>query len=132
VEWPSFDFPAVLPAKWIFQAMEYFKERIENAVFLIFTDDKQYAQDIFLGREDVVLVKNKNALDDFLVMSLCNFGILSSSTFSWWAANFSRKENSQKMNYEFVAPNFWAGHAVNKWFPPNFHSQWITYLPVNK
>jgi hypothetical protein len=132
VEWPSTQFPAVLPAKWIFNAMEYFKNKIESPIFLIYTDDRHYAQDVLSNRADIVLMDSINAIEDMATMSLCNFGILSASSFSWWAANFARKNLSQKTNHEFVAPNFWAGHASGKWFPPNFCSQWLTYLPVDK
>jgi hypothetical protein len=132
VDWPSPEFPAVLPVKWVFNAMAYFKDRIGSPVFLIFTDDRQYVRDIFSNREDILLMSQENAAEDMVTMSLCNFGILSASTFSWWAANFARKNLSQTTNHEFIAPNFWAGHASGKWFPPNFHSQWLTYLPVDK
>jgi hypothetical protein len=132
VEWPSSEFPAVLPVKWVFDAMEYFKERIGSPIFLIFTDDRQYVRDVFSNRIDIVVMSSENAAEDMAIMSLCNFGILSASTFSWWAANFARKNLSQTTNHEFIAPNFWAGHASGKWFPPNFYSQWLTYLPVDK
>ena len=132
VEWPSPEFPAVLPIRWVFEAMTYFKDRIGSPIFLIFTDDRQYVRDVFSSRDDIVLMGPENAAEDMATMSLCNFGILSASTFSWWAANFARKNLSQTANHEFIAPNFWAGHASGKWFPPNFYSQWLTYLPVDK
>lgn len=132
VEWPSPEFPAVLPIQWVFDAMTYFRDRIGNPIFLIFSDDRQYVRDVFSNRDDTVVMGSENATQDMATMSLCNFGILSASTFSWWAANFARKNVSQTTNLEFIAPNYWAGHASGKWFPPNFYSQWLTYLPVNK
>ena len=132
VEWPSPQFPAVLSAKWVFDAMEFFKDRIEAPIFLMFTDDRQYVRDVFAGKDDIVVMSSENSVEDMATMSLCNFGILSASTFSWWAANFSRNKVSQSINYEFVAPKYWAGHASGEWFPPNFYSQWLNYLPVDK
>jgi len=130
VEWPSSTYPAVISAAWIFKAVNYFKNKLSYPIFLIFTDDRQYVEDIFLGKDDFVILKQSDPIIDLAIMSLCDFGILSASTFSWWAANFSRKRNSKTLNNEFIAPNFWAGHASSNWFPPNFYTKWLTYLSV--
>ena len=131
VQWPSPEFPAVLSAKWVFDAMGYFKNKLASPIFLVFTDDRQYVEDIFSGKDDVVVMNPQTPASDLALMSLCNFGILSASTFSWWAANFARKRLSEAIEYEFIAPNFWAGHASSEWYPPNFYTKWLHYLPVH-
>ncbi|QWD92031.1 alpha-1,2-fucosyltransferase [Polynucleobacter asymbioticus] len=131
VQWPSARFPAVLPAKWIEIAMGYFKNKLKTPIFLVFTDDRPYALDIFLGKEDIVIMDSENPATDLVTMSLCNFGILSASTFSWWAANLSRGRLGNGLNYEFIGPQYWVGHSQGQWFPPNFYSQWLTYLLVD-
>jgi hypothetical protein len=128
VSWPTLEFPAVLAAKWYFSAMEYFRGKLQNAVFLIFTDDKPYVTDLFMGKPGVIVVNSQGASSDFALMSFCDFGILSASSFSWWAANFSRKRINGAKNFEFVAPNYWIGHASGQWFPTQFHTKWLTFL----
>jgi len=131
VEWPSPQLPAVLPSAWVFNGIRYFREKLESPFFLVFTDDRQYVEDVFGGEGDIVMLSRENPATDFALMSLCNYGIMSASTFSWWAANFSRKRCGDKCSYEFIAPNFWAGHAAKKWFPPNFYTKWLKYFPSN-
>ena len=132
VQWPSLEYPAVLSAKWVFEAISYFKNKLTAPIFLVFTDDKPYALDVFFGKEDIIIMKSENAATDLVLMSLCNFGILSASTFSWWAANLSRRRLGGAIKYDFIGPKYWVGHSQGQWFPPNFYSQWVTYLPVDQ
>lgn len=132
VVWPNWDHPAVLPASWYFDVMKYFKNKLSNPIFLILTDDQAYVRDVFLGASDVQLIATGNQYIDFAFMSLCKYGVLSASTFSWWAANFSRKRLSVFSEFEFVAPNYWVGHSCCEWSPPHFQTEWLTYLPVIK
>ena len=131
IAWPSPESPAVLSAKWIFDAVGYFKNKLASPIFLVFTDDRHYVKDVFSGKDDIIVMDPQSPASDLAMMSLCNFGILSASTFSWWAANFARKRLSETKDYEYVAPNFWAGHASGKWFPENFYTKWLHYLAVN-
>lgn len=124
--WPSADHPAVLPAYWYRQAMDVMRKRYDNPLFLIFSDDHYYVQDIFGDSQDVWISRQTEYID-FAMMAQCEDGILSASTFAWWAAYFARKLTSSGL---FIAPMYWGGHRQRNWHPSAIKTSWITYLPV--
>jgi len=64
------------------------------------------------------------------MMSLCDGGVLSASTYSWWPAFFSFYKNKNKV---FFAPKYWAGHRLKQYFPLNFsYTSFLKYIDVNK
>lgn len=67
-------------------AMTYIKERVEHAHFYIFTDDTEYAEQVYGSREDITVVKGHRDYEDLALMSLCKHNILANSTFSFWGA----------------------------------------------
>lgn len=72
------------------KAIAYVSERVPDARFLVFSDDKQYADELFqsLGVDyEMVSYEVVNpTLDDFFVMKACRHDIIANSSFSWWAA----------------------------------------------
>lgn len=128
LHWPSRQHPAVLPLAWFVRAMELQKEKYDNPLFLIFSDDKQYAKDVFNERDDV-WISDLNESMDFALMARCDAGILSASSFSWWAAYFSHRNNTDSF---FIAPTYWAGHGEGRWSTNNIQTSWLTYLSVKE
>ena len=58
-------------------------------------------------------------------MPLCyGGGILSPSTFAWWAAFLCQRDFS---NPAYIAPRYWIGHRSAKWYPPGIQTDWIQY-----
>ena len=63
------------------------------------------------------------------MMSLCmGGGILSPSTFAWWAARIHLKQSTSPY---FVAPLYWIGHRLSQWYPEGVQTSWIDYRPVD-
>lgn len=124
--WPSAEHPAVLPAYWYRNAMDVMRKRYDNPLFLIFSDDCFYAQDMFGDNKDVWISQLTEDID-FAMMAQCEDGILSASTFAWWAAYFARKSSFSGL---FLAPLYWGGHRQKNWYPTTMRTNWITYLPV--
>ena len=58
-------------------------------------------------------------------MKNCDGGILSPSTFSWWAAYLSSKK-------KFWAPKYWHGHRRKEFYPIKFKSTFLKYEQVKK
>ena len=77
------------------KAIKYFKTKIDNAKFFIFSNDFKNLQNIFIGDEYYFVDQNikLEPIYDFYLMTLCKHFIVSPSTFSWWAAWLSRNEN---------------------------------------
>lgn len=123
--WPSLEHPAVLDAQWYIKGMDHFRKRVENPIFLILTDDPGYARQYFGDQLDVLFSVN-DKFTDFALMSLCQNGILSASSFAWWGAWFSKAHNADEGLY--LAPKYWGGHRKKEWWPGGFITNWITYI----
>lgn len=125
VAWPSHEFPAVLEKQWYCRALEVMRERVNNPIFILLTDDSYYAKDCFGDQPDILISEN-DQLVDFALMSLCQHGILSASSFAWWGAFYARSNIND--GAIFLAPKYWAGHRSRKWVPAGFRTNWITYV----
>jgi hypothetical protein len=123
--WPSRENPAVLEKEWYVRAMDRMREKVKNPIFLLLTDDPYYAKDCFGDQPDILISEN-DQLVDLALMSLCQHGILSASSFAWWGAWFSQKRSSDEGIY--MAPKYWGGHRKKEWEPEGFITNWITYI----
>ena len=123
LSWPNKNFPAVLGIDWYKMAIETIKEKIPNCYFVVFSDDIQYAEDFFRNDSSFYFSKN-NEIDDFLFMTSCDHGVLSASSFAYWAAFCVKQKNNDA---QLIAPKFWIGHRRNIWIPENFKSSWLSY-----
>lgn len=71
------------------KAINYIEKKIENAVFFVFSDDLDYARELFGNESKFVYVKGnegKHSYIDMQLMSLCKHNITANSTFSFWGA----------------------------------------------
>jgi hypothetical protein len=127
--WPPSSSPAVLPIKWYLSAIEYFRETVDSPVFIVLTDDKPYAYDVFTETKDIV-ISQSDELIDLSIMANCHHGILSSSSFSWWGAYFARQrmQNSSMKTCLFLGPKPWIRES-DSYIPPTPIVDWIDYLP---
>ena len=126
ISWPSKKYPAVLSFEWYKSAISIMKNKYKINRFLIFTDDVYFAKDCFMNETEIKII-NFNPLTDLFIMSKCRYGILSASSFSWFAAKISK---IRYLKYEqfFLAPKFWAGHRKKEWYPSKFRFKWINYI----
>ena len=76
------------------KAINFFKEKLVDPKFFIFSNDFSLINQTFVGREFKLINNNKNnnPIDDFYLMTLCKHFIISPSTFSWWAAWLSKNK----------------------------------------
>ena len=68
------------------KAISFFKEKLVDPKFYIFSNDFSLINQTFIGDEFKLININNNPIDDFYLMTLCKYFIVSPSTFSWWAA----------------------------------------------
>jgi hypothetical protein len=72
------------------QAIKMIQDRIENAVFFIFSDDPEWAKtNIKTGISPAHYMDTNNsatAYEDLRLMSNCQHHIIANSSFSWWGA----------------------------------------------
>lgn len=99
--------PNVRGIEYYLKAMDYIKEKIDNPLFYIFSDDLDWVVKQFGKREDIVLVNKEKTLTDiqeFQMISLCDHQIISNSSYSWWGAWLN--DNPKKI---VICPAKWEG-----------------------
>ena len=86
------------------KAIKYIKQNVENPEFIIFTNDKKYAENILQGESFKIIDWNtgENSFRDMFLMSQCKHNIIANSSFSWWGAWLNK--NSSKI---VIAPDKW-------------------------
>ncbi len=96
-------------------SISFIKNKIKNPVFIIFTDDIQFARKYFVGNE-YLFVNNTiyeipSQIFDFNFMLLCKHFIIANSTFSWWPAFINTDNNNiiirPNDNYYFQNKKFY-------------------------
>jgi len=123
--WPSREYSAVLDRQWYIRAIDTMRAKVTNPIFVFITDDPHYVKDCFCDQPDI-LISDNDPLVDLALMSLCQHGILSASTFAWWGAWFSCIRSHVSGIY--LAPKYWAGHRKKEWVPHGFITNWMTYV----
>lgn len=126
--WPTEENSAVLPISWFIEQMGNLRST-EDVEFLVFSDDfDEEAVSAFQEPGLNARIMDVSAKEAFFHMAGCDGGILSASTFSWWAAYFA----SQVGKGPFIAPQFWGGWPTKTWHPhENIKSNFLTYRAVD-
>lgn len=117
------NYPSVLPLKWFLDTKKKLKKKYRNSKFIFLSDDLKFLKKNLKKNE--IYINNTNPFYNFFIMKHCDGGILSPSTFSWWAAYLSSKNN-------FFAPKYWHGHRKKKQDPIKFKSSFLKYIEVKK
>lgn len=122
---------AALPAGWYLRQMERMRTDHKGVSFAVVSDDMPWARKHLGGSGDTQFL-DLGARDAFVLMSTSQCGILSPSTFSWWASYFAHKTS----NGVFIAPQFWTGWRTGKWHPHDgIVTSFLTYdsvVPVDE
>jgi hypothetical protein len=88
------------------EAMDYMLQHHRDARFFVFSDEPEWALQLFADRSDIVEIVDHNrgaeSYNDMRLMSRCRHNIIANSTFSWWAAWLG--ERPGKM---IIAPRRW-------------------------
>lgn len=85
------------------KALDIMEDKVDSAKYFVFTDDKEYARELFSDAEKFVIVEGNSGKDSFRdmqLMSLCKHNITANSSFSFWGAFLNR--NKDKI---VVSPN---------------------------
>lgn len=72
------------------EAMDQIKQKIENPIFFVFSQDFDWInENLTFDKQQVHFIdwnKGKDSYIDMQLMSLCKHNIIANSSFSWWAA----------------------------------------------
>jgi hypothetical protein len=84
-------------------AMKYFLIKYPEILFFVFSDDTEYAINMFKKSKNVkIMEKHEKDSFDLFYMSLCKHNIIANSSFSWWAAWLNKNPNK-----EIICPSKW-------------------------
>lgn len=88
-------FQGVCTEAYYKNAMEYFRTKIDNPIFYIFSDDIEWCKHTFTDSNIQFVDKDfinytNNAVEDLFLMSCCKNNIVANSTYSWWAGYFNK------------------------------------------
>ena len=129
VTWPTKSYPAVLPFTWYLHQIRYFLLRNPSAHFVVLSDDWPYVEEFFAGMDFSFSIFRGTSLEDFTLMTQCSGGgIISASTFAWWAAWYG---SQIFLNAKYIAPRFWGGWREHRWYPPGIQTSWLEYADVD-
>lgn len=118
--------PAVLDDAWVLQSLRALRSLVPAPRWLVCSDDLAHARRLLAG-EDAVFC-DRGELGDLAAMSLCVGGVLSPSSYSWWAAFLARRRLAAVgCAGIFLAPRHWVGHRRGQWYPAGFEFPWIRY-----
>lgn len=94
----------ILDQAYYLEAISKVRERVDNPIFYIFSDDIDFVKKSFQGENFRIVDINQGADSymDLYLMSKCQHNIVANSTFSWWAAYLNA--NVSKM---IIAPKKW-------------------------
>ncbi|RKM59611.1 alpha-1,2-fucosyltransferase [Butyrivibrio sp. XB500-5] len=79
-------------------AMEYFEKKYPDVHFYIFTSDHEYAREHYSDESKYTLVDwntGKDSMYDLMLMSHCKGNICANSTFSFWGARLSDRQDHE-------------------------------------
>ena len=94
-----------LPKNYFLKAIEIITKDTKKPFFVFLSDDPSYTRDCFLEIENK-LISKENMQVDLALMTLCEYGITSNSSFSWWGARLMKKRKI------VIFPKYWYGWKI--------------------
>ena len=116
---------ASLPVSYYKDRIQWFEENIENPFFVFLTDDADFVEHCFHDVSNKV-ISNNSMFVDFAIITMCEYGVMSNSSFSWWAAYMMR--NRKKV----FAPKYWLGWKSEVEFPKGVTPSFSEVAAVHK
>ena len=97
---------------YIYQSVKFIKTKINNPKFLLWSNDFTDLEKYFPKNEFLHVINAENKiLNDFYLLTQCKYFIVGPSTFSWWGAWLSNKEDKICVRPKNINPSnnidFW-------------------------
>lgn len=97
---------------YIYNAINFIKEKIKYPIFFVFSDDIEWCRkNIYIkDAEFYYVVGNEEQVEkDMALMSRCKHNIIANSSFSWWAQQLNKNEDKI-----VISPEYWFNDKNNK------------------
>ena len=95
-----------LPGSYFKNSIKRISETLEKPFFILISDDPLYVENYFAELEPKIISKNTMEVD-LAIMTLCEAGIISNSSYSWWGAYL------MKTKKKIISPKYWFGWKKN-------------------
>jgi len=119
----------VLPEQYYHYALTQILSRsLPPFHIFVASDEIDVARNLFSNLENSTFVNESSELT-LSILSSCDAGILSASSFSWWAAHVALLINNR--SGPFIAPKYWLGFSSRLWHPLGFESKSLTYIETD-
>ncbi len=106
-----------------FKSQLYAIENLDSYRVFFVSDDMEFLKKEFPARPNFEFSSNSEIIDFQLIMN-ADVAIISNSTFAWWAAWFSPKDNL------VIAPQNWIGFRVGREHPRGVMTDAFSWKPV--
>lgn len=118
-----------LPLEFYLRALRILRPVPEKALLLIATDDMEFARLAFKDVSNIRFVDEGPELT-LAVLSLCDGGVISNSTFAWWAGYAVAQRGGR-----VIGPRNFLGWRTGRETPPGIATpdfEWVDVLPENR
>ena len=112
-----------LPKSYFDSAIFKIKQELQNPYFVFLSDDPDYVKYAF-EKINNKIISNNDMGTDLAIMSLCNYGIVSNSSFSWWGAYLM--DSREKV----IFPKYWYGWKSKVESHIGIQPSWGTVIDV--
>ena len=128
LEFPSRSESASLPSSYYSKGLSLLSDRHPGVRVVVFSDDPVWVHSQPMFRDYEVCAKP--TLESWVLMSTAIGGVLSASSFSYWAAKVAQHRLEPADRGLFIAPKYWLGWRIQSWLPRDIASNSFTYIDV--
>lgn len=114
-----------LPRQYFIDGIKEIEKTVKNPFYIFLTDDPSYVQNSFADIQHK-FVSEEDLATDLAIMSLCHYGIVSNSSFSWWGAYLAAEKKIM------IFPRYWYGWKKEIESHPSIQPSWATVINVKK
>lgn len=114
-----------LPKQYFVDAITIIEKNVKDPFYIFLTDDPGFVRCCFSEIENK-FVSEEDLATDLAIMSLCDYGVISNSSFSWWGAYLSTEKKVM------IFPKYWYGWKKRKESHPYIQPSWGTVIDVVK
>ncbi len=101
----------LLPISYYKNQIAYLMKNFENCFFILLSDEPEFIEIEFNYLKNKKISLKNDPGTDFAIMTKCTSGILSTSTFGWWASYLIKDRKT------IFAPKYWMGFNSKIEFP---------------
>jgi hypothetical protein len=115
-----------LPLQYYLKALSMQLSENPDALILVASDDLEFVKLGFASFGGEYLPITEDAKVTFAIMSMCNAGVISNSSYSWWAGLMVARGGGR-----IIGPKNWLGWQRDRWAPPTIATpdfEWVTAL----